>query len=430
MTRRLLLSYLALTVVILASLEVPLGVLNAHNQRQDLRAKVAHDATAVAALSEDSLEHGRTNDPALRVAISRYAEATDGAVVIRDTSGRLVASSAGEDGGEAEAEHVNGIAVTAPIASRARVFGTVRITYPTGATDRRILRYWLALALAAAVVLAAAAVAGLLLSRSLSRPLRRLERAAERIGEGALDARASETDGPEEIRRLARTLNETAAKLDALVRSQQDFVSDASHQLRTPLTALRLRLENIEPNVAPEAQESLAAAVAETDRLARLVSELLALARAEDDVEPAGRIDVAALATARVDAWSALADERGVSIQTTAAPVVARGGSGRVEQVLDNLLSNALDASPRGATIQVTTARRNGWVEMHVVDEGPGLAAAARAHAFDRFWHAGGEGSGLGLTIARRLAAVDEGCVELLEADTGGIDAVVRLRPG
>jgi signal transduction histidine kinase len=429
-TRRLLLSYLALTVVILASLEVPLGVLNAHNQRQDLRAKVAHDATAVAALSEDSLEHGRTNDPALRVAISRYAEATDGAVVIRDTSGRLVASSVGEDGGEAEAEHVNGIAVTAPIASRARVFGTVRITYPTGATDRRILRYWLALALAAAVVLAAAAVAGLLLSRSLSRPLRRLERAAERIGEGALDARASETDGPEEIRRLARTLNETAAKLDALVRSQQDFVSDASHQLRTPLTALRLRLENIEPNVAPEAQESLAAAVAETDRLARLVSELLALARAEDDVEPAGRIDVAALATARVDAWSALADERGVSIQTTAAPVVARGGSGRVEQVLDNLLSNALDASPRGATIQVTTARRNGWVEMHVVDEGPGLAAAARAHAFDRFWHAGGEGSGLGLTIARRLAAVDEGCVELLEADTGGIDAVVRLRPG
>jgi signal transduction histidine kinase len=430
MTRRLLLSYLALTVVILASLEVPLGVLNAHNQRQDLRAKVAHDATAVAALSEDSLEHGRTNDPALRVAISRYAEATDGAVVIRDTSGRLVASSVGEDGGEAEAEHVNGIAVTAPIASRARVFGTVRITYPTGATDRRILRYWLALALAAAVVLAAAAVAGLLLSRSLSRPLRRLERAAERIGEGALDARASETDGPEEIRRLARTLNETAAKLDALVRSQQDFVSDASHQLRTPLTALRLRLENIEPNVAPEAQESLAAAVAETDRLARLVSELLALARAEDDVEPAGRIDVAALATARVDAWSALADERGVSIQTTAAPVVARGGSGRVEQVLDNLLSNALDASPRGATIQVTTARRNGWVEMHVVDEGPGLAAAARAHAFDRFWHAGGEGSGLGLTIARRLAAADEGCVELLEADTGGIDAVVRLVPG
>lgn len=120
-----------------------------------------------------------------------------------------------------------------------------------------------------------------------------------------------------------------------------------------------------------------------------------------------------------------------MSIQTTAAAVVARGGSGRVEQALDNLLSNALDASPRGATIRVATVRRNGWVEMHVGDEGPGLAAAARAYAFDRFWHAGdGEGSGLGLTIARRLVAVDEGDIELLEADTGGIDAVVRLRPG
>jgi K+-sensing histidine kinase KdpD len=87
---------------------------------------------------------------------------------------------------------------------------------------------------------------------------------------------------------------------------------------------------------------------------------------------------------------------------------------------------------PQGATIRVTTARHNGCVELHVVDEGPGLGAAARARAFDRFWHAGaaGEGSGLGLPIARRLVAVDEGNIELLDADTGGVDAVVRLRPG
>ncbi len=317
-----------------------------------------------------------------------------------------------------------------PIATRARVLGTVRITYPTASTDRRIVRYWLALAIAAALVLAAATVVGLLLSRSLSRPLRRLEDAAERIGEGELDARASESDGPEEIRRLARTLNETAAKLEALVRSQQEFVSDASHQLRTPLTALRLRLENLEQDMAPETRESLAAAIAETDRLARLVSELLALARAEDDIEPADRIDIAILAAGRVDAWSALAEERGISIETRATSVLARGGSGRVEQVLDNLLANALEASPDGSTIRITTARGNGWVELHVVDEGPGLNGAARSRAFDRFWHAGaGEGSGLGLPIARRLVAVDEGDIELHEADTGGVDAVVRLRP-
>jgi signal transduction histidine kinase len=429
-TRRLLLSYLALTLVVLVALEVPLGVLNAHNQRQDLRSKIERDAVAVGSLSEDALEHRRVNDSRLLAVVSRYAEATDGRLVILDSSARVIADSGRAGEGEHESDVVKGLSVKLPIVSNGRVLGTVHITYPTASTNRHIYRYWIALAILAAIVLAAAAVVGLLLSRSLSRPLRRLEDAAERIGEGELDARASESHGPEEIRRLARTLNETAAKLEALVRSQQDFVSDASHQLRTPLTALRLRLENLEQDVAPEARESLGAAVAETDRLARLVSELLALARADDDVEPAGRIDITALVAGRVDAWSALAEERGISIKTRTTWLLARGGSGRVEQVLDNLLANALEASPNGATIRITTARHNGWVELHVVDEGPGLPAVARTRAFDRFWHAGtGEGSGLGLPIARRLVAVDEGDIELLEAETGGVDAVVRLRP-
>jgi signal transduction histidine kinase len=433
-TRRLLLSYLALTLVVLVALEVPLGVLNAHNQRQDLRSKVERDAVAVGSLSEDALEHGRVNDARLLVVVSRYAEATDGRLVIVDASGRVMADSAragdGEHESESESANVKGLSVTLPIVSNGRVLGTVHITYPTASTDRHIYRYWIALAILAALVLGAAAVVGLLLSRSLVRPLRRVEEAAERIGEGELDARAPERNGPEEVRRLARTVNETAAKLEALVASQQAFVADASHQLRTPLTALRLRLENLERDVAPEGRDSLAAAVAETDRLARLVSELLALARADDDVEPAGRIDIAALAAGRVDAWSALAEERGISIETRATSLLARGGSGRVEQVLDNLLANALEASPHGATIRITTARHNGWVELHVVDEGPGLAAVALTRAFDRFWHAGtGEGSGLGLPIARRLVAVDEGNIELLVAESGGVDAVVRLRP-
>jgi signal transduction histidine kinase len=426
-TRRLLLSYLALTLVVLVALEVPLGILNAHNQRQDLRSKVERDATAVGSLSEDALEHGRPNDPRLLGVVSRYAEATDGRVVIRDRSGRVVADSAGVGH---EFELVSGLSITRPIISSGRVLGSVHITYPTASTDRRIYRYWLALAVVAGIVLAAAAIVGLLLSRSLVRPLRRVERAAERIGEGELDARAPEQYGPEEIRQLARTVNETAAKLEALVRSQQEFVADASHQLRTPLTALRLRLENLERDVAPEGRESLAAAVAESERLTHLVSELLALARTQEEVEPAGPVDLAELAGARADAWSALADERGISIETGGGRVLARAATGRVEQVLDNLFANALEASQRGATIRVTTTRRNGWAELHVVDEGPGLTAEARAHAFDRFWRSGaGEGSGLGLAIARRLVRVDEGEIELLPAETGGVDAVVRLRP-
>jgi signal transduction histidine kinase len=279
-------------------------------------------------------------------------------------------------------------------------------------------------------VLAAAALLGLLLSRSVSRPLRRVERAAQRIGDGELDARAPEGDGPDDVRRLARTLNETAAKVETLVHSQEDFVADASHQLRTPLTALRLRLENLEHDVAPPGRETLAAAMTETDRLARLVSELLALARPQDQVEPADAIDVTALAAARVEAWNPLAAERDLLIEAAGGPARARAGAGRVEQVLDNLLANAVEASPPGATIRLSSGRRDGWIELHVVDEGAGLSAEARERAFDRFWHAGpGEGSGLGLAIARRLVEVDEGEIALDEASSGGVDAVVRLRP-
>lgn len=432
MTRRLLLGYVALTLVVLVALEVPLGILNAHNQRQDLRAKVERDATAVGALSEDTLEHHVANDPRLSGIVARYAEATDGRVVIRDSSRRVIADSARPGRDELELEHISGVSLTSPIVSSGRVLGTVHITYPMASTNHHIYRYWLALAFVAAIVLGASAVVGVLLSRSLVRPLRRVEEAAERIGNGELDARAPEDEGPEEIKQLARTVNETAAKLEALILTQQDFVADASHELRTPLTALRLRLENLEHDVAPEGRESLAAAVNEAERLTRLVSELLALARTQREVEPAGPLDLAALVEARADAWGALADERGVAIDTVGRNVRARAAEGRVEQVLDNLLANALEVSPRGATIRVATERRDGWAELHVLDEGPGLSAAEREHAFDRFWRGDpdGEGSGLGLAIARRLVEVDDGEIELRAAAAGGVDAVVRLRAG
>jgi len=431
-TRRLLLGYVVLTLVVLVALEVPLGILNAHNQRQDLHAKVERDAQAVGTLSEDTLEHHLTHDPRLQGIVVRYAEATDGRVVIRDASGRVIADSASPGRDELELERINGLSVTSPIVSGGRLLGSVHIVYPTASTNHRIYRYWLALAFVAAIVLGASAVVGVLLSRSLVRPLRRVEEAAERIGDGELDARAPEDEGPEEIKRLARTVNETAAKLEALILTQQDFVADASHELRTPLTALRLRLENLEHDVSPEGRESLAAAVNEAERLTRLVSELLALARTQREVEPAGALDLAALVEARADAWSALADERGVAIDTVGRHVRARAGAGRVEQVLDNLLANALEVSPRGATIRVATERRDGWAELHVLDEGPGLSAEEREHAFDRFWRgdADGEGSGLGLAIARRLVEVDDGEIELRAAAVGGVDAVVRLRAG
>jgi signal transduction histidine kinase len=223
---------------------------------------------------------------------------------------------------------------------------------------------------------------------------------------------------------VARSLNETAAKLEALLRSQEAFVADASHQLRTPLTALRLRLENLEAGGA-----DVEAALAEVERLAKLVDDLLALARADANESPAVVLPVSEVVEARVAAWSPLAAERGVRLAARGDSATrARGSRDRLEQVLDNLLANALDASPAGSAVEIRADRRDGWIELHVVDHGPGLTPDEREHAFARFWRGTSGGSGLGLAIVKRLVEVDGGEVELREAVGGGVDAVVRLR--
>jgi signal transduction histidine kinase len=321
--------------------------------------------------------------------------------------------------------------VAVPVASRGRVLGAVRITYPTSRVDARITRYWLVLLAIAGVVVAAAGLVGLLLARSITRPLRHVERAAEAVGRGDLAARAP-AEGPDEVRDLAHVFNEMAAKLEGLLHSQEAFVADASHQLRTPLTALRLRLENLESDVAERGRGSLVGALAEVERLSGLVDGLLALARSDASEERAGALDLRGVVDSRSEAWSALAAERGVSLEAAAnGRVVARAAPDRLDQVVDNLLSNALDVSPPGSRIRLEARRGGDWVELHVVDEGPGLGAEERERAFDRFWRGGGgsDGSGLGLAIVKRLVAADDGQVELRPADPHGIDAVVRLRP-
>ena len=266
MSRRLLASYIALTLVVLVGLEVPLALVDAHNQRQDLTARIARDAFAVASLSEDVLQ-AKTQSASLRALAARYGRQTGGRVVIVDRRGVSVADSRPTTPGERSfgtrpeivaalhGKTVSGIRpsrtlqtrllyVAVPVASGGVVHGAVRITYPTATLDSHIRRYRFSLLGVAAVVLGAAAIVGLVLSRSVTRPLRDLGETAENVAAGDLAARAREDAGPPEVRRLARQLNESTERLVSLLRAQEQFVADASHELRTPLTALRLRLEN------------------------------------------------------------------------------------------------------------------------------------------------------------------------------------------
>jgi signal transduction histidine kinase len=454
MSRRLLASYVTLTLVVLAALEIPLGIQYGRNEKRDLTNRIVRDALVMATFAEDPLERGAQKAPAGLVRAARgYQQAPGGRVVVvngrgisivdtRDpigenmrTPGRPEIAQALKGNVASGTRHSNQLGtdliyVAVPIASGGHVRGAIRITYPTSALDSRVNRYWLLLAAIGGVVLAAATLIGVRFARTLTRPLSTLERAAAAVGEGDLAARAPET-GPPEIRALAARFNETVARLDALLDSQQAFVADASHQLRTPLAALRLRLENLERDVAPTGKHDLDAALAEVERLARLVGGLLALARADAAVPAAMPVDLAAVVRGRVEHWAPHAEAHAVGLEADVADdlwVLATPGA--LEQVLDNLLSNAIAVAPAGSSIRVDATDAAGAVDLHVLDEGPGMTAAQRARALDRFWRAGppGKGTGLGLAIVHRLVSADGGTIELREAPGGGLDAAIRLR--
>jgi len=445
-TKRLLLTYLGLTLLALVVLEVPLGLVNRRNERSDLVTKVERDASFLAAFSEDALEN-KTQPRALGVAALKYRQDSGGRVVIVNLKGVAIIDTDPPTGGPrtfatrpeivaalhgnvstgtrySKTLHRNLLYVAVPASSGSRVTGAVRITYATSQVDARIRRYWLMLLAIGGIVLAAAALVGLRFARWVSAPLGHLENVAAAAGAGDLGVRADET-GPPEVRSLAATFNHMIGELEQLVRSQEEFVADASHQLRTPLTALRLRLENIGAEATGSGQADLERALEEVERLSRLVAGLLALARAE--VSPPERVDLAALVAKRTEAWSALTDERRVRLE-----VDVRGsalvGPDRFGQALENLLANALAVSPEDSTITISGS----GAELHVLDQGPGMTAEERERAFDRFWRGGrsGVGSGLGLSIVRRLVEIDGGTVELREAPGGGLDAVVHLRAG
>jgi signal transduction histidine kinase len=469
-TRRLVLSYVALAAFLLAVLVVPLGRVFASRERERLFTDTEHDADVIARFVEDALEGSAQLD--LQAVADRYAAISDGRVVVVDVAGTSVADSdrPGESrdlstrpeiqsalagrtaAGVRRSETLDAdlAYVAVPVASGGTVHGAVRVTYPTTALDDRVRSTWIRLGLLATSALAATALISVLLATSVTRPVRRLETAAAALAAGDLDERVGGAEGPPELRRLAVTFDEMAARLEQLVTGQRAFVDDASHELRTPLTALRLRVDNLLAATAgtgadgesPRAE--VEAIATEVDRLGRVVESLLALARAEGAAPDPGRavaVDAGAVAVERVATWDALAAEGGVALRLEAPPgaLPARALDGALEQVLDGLLANALDVAPPGSEVVVRARAVSGAttlppgprvVELAVVDHGPGLPADQRMRAFDRFWRAPGArpgGSGLGLAIVQRLVSAGGGTVHLEETPGGGITAVVRL---
>jgi signal transduction histidine kinase len=453
-TRRLVATYLILAAIVLVALEIPLGISNARSQRRDLQQRVERDAVALAALVEDTMQASpRPGDPTLRRIVGDYAASTGARVVVTGPGGRALADSSDErelgrdfstrpeiaaalEGrvatGTRSSLTLGGglLFVAVPVASGGAVHGVVRATVPTSRVDSLVRRYWLILGGVALVVLAAVAIAGRWLALWVSRPLTDLRDATRRAEAGDLTVRADPEAGPDEVRELAGAFNDMVARLDLLVGTQEQFVADASHQLRSPLTALRLRIENLQHETGGAAAEDLEGALAEVDRLARMVNGLLALARAERRAPRRRPHEVGALVGERAEAWRLAAAEAGVEVaaEVDGAPR-ATLSEGALEQVLDNLIANALAAAPPGSRVTLAAVAADGRVEVTVTDQGPGMGPEERERAFDRFWRGREDrgGSGLGLSIVRSLVEADGGAARLEEAPGGGLRVVVTL---
>jgi len=447
MTRRLVLSYLAITLFVLVVLEIPLGITFASREEGRLLADIERDARVLATDFEDYLERGSGALPT-DLATS-YAQRTNGRVVVVDADGISVvdtspitdtgrdfstrpeiitALSGGLATGSRSSETLQQelVYVAVPVGSSGRVYGAIRISYPRSTLDDRVRDNWLRLGLLSVVVVGAVLAVGWVLARSVTRPVRSLQLASARVADGDLATRV-DRQGPPELQILADSFNEMTERVERMVQREKSFSADASHQLRTPLTALRLRLEALEYAVDETGRADLDAALRETERLSQIVDALLALARSVEGVAPLVDIDLAAIARDRVDTWSPLADERAVQILyegPTRAPAVAMRGA--VDQILDNLLSNALDVAPDSSQLRVVVSTTPNTASVSVIDEGPGMSDEELARAFDRFWTTGG--TGLGLAIVRQLAHASRGSARARRGGAGGLEVGVTLR--
>ncbi|MCU1466224.1 MAG: two-component system sensor kinase [Actinomycetia bacterium] len=451
MTRRLIIAYVTLTALALALLATPLGLTFAHREHDRLLFDAERGANTIATMIDDPLE---AHKPIPAESINASAREMGAHVVIVNPKGVVLLDSEqpGSRGqslasikdvqlalrgarasgrGELQPNDEVVAYATVPTTGEGVVSGAVRVTYPTATLDERVRDVWIQLGLLSLGVLAAVVLLGAVIARSITRPLRTLEHATDRLAEGDLTVRVDETDGPEELRRVAGTFNRMAAQLSDLIDSQTQFVANASHQLRSPLTALRLRLENLDAEANARDRESIRAAAAEVTRMSRLVDGLLLLANDaahRDDLE---FVDVAAVARDRVAGWNDVARENNVDIALDAPPTaLARTLASAPEQLLDNLIDNALSASPSGTTITVVVRHQGATVEVRVLDRGPGLDDESRRRAFDRFWRAPDAqpgGTGLGLAIVRQLAEASGGTSRLAARAGGGLAAEVAL---
>lgn len=324
------------------------------------------------------------------------------------------------------------MATAVPIPDESRIVGAVRVTRSVQRVNDRVRNVTLGLLAIGGAALFAGLLLAFGLARSFSRPLVGLAGAARRLGSGDLSARAQDVGGATEIEDLGRSFDEMADRLERTVRAQREFVANASHQLRTPLTGMRLRIESAIAETEDEgAKRQLAAAEREVDRLSEIVDRLLATSRNVEEGKPT-HVDLGDAVARAVTRWSERAERLESTLVTRGAGETAQGDPSDIDQILDNLIHNAISYAPGDVTIE--TGRRDGSAVLTVKDAGPGIPVDDLPRVTDRFYRGSGTpagGSGLGLAIARDLAEKWGGSLEVTSTPGEGtrVEVALQLAP-
>ncbi|HET7759492.1 MAG TPA: ATP-binding protein [Gaiellaceae bacterium] len=441
-------AYVLLLVIV--ALEVPLAL----NLARRIDAEVKNEAAAQAFLVSANASGEMQRPQRLAAVVRRAGNDLGGRVIVVDVRGRLLADStvgvtrplqyrsparpeigAALAGNRAQGErHSNTLGqdllyTAVPVTNNGGVVGAVRVTQDLAAVHERVRNGVLALIAIGAFALLVGLALAWFLAGSLSGPLRNLAAAARRVEGGQLDARA-EVTGAKEQQEVSAAFNDMAERLEVVLAAQREFVANASHQLRTPLTGLRLRLEAARARSDGDVARELEAAEQEVERMARLLTSLLTLAREGDKPPDARPVSLARAAERACERWAATAEQDGRELELAGGgdPAIAASEED-LAILLDNLIENAVRYSPTRVTIDWGSDGDEAWLA--VLDEGPGLAPGEETKLFDRFARgsagSGRSGTGLGLAIVQTLAHRWRGTASLQNRLEGGMRAEVRF---
>ena len=302
------------------------------------------------------------------------------------------------------------LAAAYPVMLGGDTFGAIVVAKPRAELRSRWLILLGRMGLAFLAGLAVAAGLVWYLSRRLTKPVLALSDAADQVAAGRYDAKLPETRSRDEIGHLTDRFREMTQRLAESQRRERNFLMVVSHELRTPVTAIRGHVEVLREGLAEDAEAreaSLDVIRAATDRLARLVGDVLDLARLEADqfTLEEQEVELKRLLEQAYQSFTEEARRRGIDYECSlsANPVISTDGD-RVLQIVSNLLDNAFAWTPDGGRIALELASSNGSIAVSVSDSGPGIGREERERIFRPFWSRAGDGTGLGLPIARQLA--------------------------